>query len=110
MTSPSLMKRILEMIEAEQAGKGSYYGAPNYGTSNSFNNQGNGNQDFSGASINSGNHVGNRNWYRTSNHQGERVINNNGNFHGNGNGGFIEGGRVDFDSSTRNYYPPGRYY
>nr|KYP35616.1 hypothetical protein KK1_043337 [Cajanus cajan] len=36
-------------------------------------------------------------------------VNNNVNFHGNGNGGFIEGGRVDFDSSIRNYYP-GRYY
>ncbi|TKY72514.1 hypothetical protein E2542_SST01255 [Spatholobus suberectus] len=101
-----LMKRILEMVEAEQAGKGSNHGGSNYGTSSSFNNHGNGAQDFSGAMINSGYNTGNRNSHHTSNHHGDRVINNSGNFHGNGNGGFIEGG---FDSSTRNYYG-GRYH
>ncbi|RDX83085.1 hypothetical protein CR513_36035, partial [Mucuna pruriens] len=86
MTSP-LMKKILAMIEAEEAaGKGS---SNNYGTSGSFNNHG-GAQDFKNAMINSGQNAGNRNRYHTSNHHGERTVNNSGNFHGNGNGGFVE--------------------
>ncbi|KAK7412892.1 hypothetical protein VNO78_04618 [Psophocarpus tetragonolobus] len=94
--SSRLMKSILELVEAEQAGKGN-----NYGTSNSFNNHGNGHQNFSRAKINSGANSGDRNRYDTSNHYNGRTINNSGTFNGNGNGGFIEGG---FDSSSRNYY------
>ncbi|KOM29143.1 hypothetical protein LR48_Vigan635s006800 [Vigna angularis] len=73
----------------------------NNGTSNSFNNHGSGNQNFSNAKINSGAYSGDRNRYNNSKHYGERVINNSGTFNGNGNGGFIEGG---FNSSTSNYY------
>ncbi|KAK7329547.1 hypothetical protein VNO77_23717 [Canavalia gladiata] len=98
MSSSGLMRRILELMEAEEAAKG-YYG--NYGTSNSFNNIGNGNQDFSGARINGGAYSGDRNRYRNSHHYDGRYIENSGTFLGNGNGGFIHGG---FDSSTRNYY------
>ncbi|KAG4946241.1 hypothetical protein JHK82_042292 [Glycine max] len=93
-----LMKRILEMIEAEQARKGS-----NHGTSNSHNTYGSGSQN--GSTINSGNHHNNGNWYDDSYHYGERPIYNDGTFNGNGNGAHVEGG---FDSSTRNYY--GRRY
>ncbi|RDY05057.1 hypothetical protein CR513_11142, partial [Mucuna pruriens] len=90
---------ILAMIEAEEAaGKGG--SSDNYGTSGSFNNHG-GPQDFSNAAINSGQNSGNRNRYHTSNHHGERTVNNSGNFHGNGNSGFVEGG---FDASTRNFH------
>ncbi|KAK7303694.1 hypothetical protein RJT34_14607 [Clitoria ternatea] len=96
--SSRLMKSIMELVEAEEAGKGT-----NHGTSNSFNNNGNGHQDFSNAKINSGAYAGDRNRYHTSNQYGGRAINNSGTFNGsgNGNGSFIEGG---FDSSTRNYY------
>ncbi|KAK7332703.1 hypothetical protein VNO80_29458 [Phaseolus coccineus] len=73
----------------------------NDGTFESFNNHGNGNQNFSNAKINSGANSGDRNRYNSSNHYGERVINNSGTFNGNGNGGYIEGG---FNSSTNNYY------
>ncbi|CAJ1963212.1 unnamed protein product [Sphenostylis stenocarpa] len=104
-----LMQRIMEMIQAEQAAKGSNsfnngFFPQNNGTSNSFNNHGSGPQDFKGATINSGQYAGNRNKVRASNHYGGRVINNSGTFNGNGNGGYIEGG---FNSSTNNYY--GRY-
>ncbi|KAG4990421.1 hypothetical protein JHK82_023924 [Glycine max] len=91
-----MMQRTLELVQADQAAKGS-----NYGTSNSFNQHGNGNQNFSGATINSGNDAGNRNRYHTSNHYNEHVLNNTGVFNGNGNGGHIEGG---FHSSKRIYY------
>ncbi|KAK7412889.1 hypothetical protein VNO78_04620 [Psophocarpus tetragonolobus] len=90
-----LVQRILAMIQAEEAGKGT-----NHGTSNSFNTHGSGPQDFSGATINSGQYAGNRNRYQTSNHYGERILNNSGTFN-NANGGYIQGG---FDSSTNNYY------
>ncbi|KOM53014.1 hypothetical protein LR48_Vigan09g167300 [Vigna angularis] len=73
----------------------------NDGTSDSFNNVGGGNQNFSNAKINSGANSGDRNRYDNSNHYGERVIHNSGTFNGNGNGGYIEGG---FNSSTNNYY------
>ncbi|KAK7412893.1 hypothetical protein VNO78_04619 [Psophocarpus tetragonolobus] len=96
--SSRLLKNILEMIEADEAQKGSN---SNRGTLNSFNNHGNGSQNFSGAKINSGTNSGDRNSYRTSNHYGGRTINNTGTFNGNGNGGFIDGG---FNSSTTNYY------
>ncbi|KAK7303693.1 hypothetical protein RJT34_14606 [Clitoria ternatea] len=94
--SSRLMRNIMELIEAEEAGKGT-----NHGTANSFNNHGNGNQNFSGAKINSGSHAGDRNRYNTSNQFGGRAVHNSGTFNGNGNGSFIEGG---FDSSTRNYH------
>ncbi|KAK7332705.1 hypothetical protein VNO80_29460 [Phaseolus coccineus] len=100
-----LFMKILEMIQAEEAAKGknSFNNGlnPQNGSSNSFNNHGRGPQDFSGATINSGQYAGNRNKVRTSNHHGGRVINNGGTFNGNGNGGYIEGG---FNSSTNNYY------
>ncbi|RDX65845.1 hypothetical protein CR513_55457, partial [Mucuna pruriens] len=86
----------MEMIEAEEAGKGS-----NHGTLNSFNNNGGGGQNFSGAKINSGSNSGDRNRVSTANHFGGRTVNNSGTFHGNGNSGFVEGG---FDASTKNYY------
>jgi len=73
----------------------------NDGTSDSFNNHGNGNQNFSNAKINAGAYAGDRNRYNSSKHYGERVINNSGTFNGNGNGGYIEGG---FNASTNNYY------
>ncbi|CAJ1963218.1 unnamed protein product [Sphenostylis stenocarpa] len=95
-----LMQRIMEMIQAEQAAKGS-----NNGTSNSFNNHASGRQDFGGATINSGQHAGDRSRYDFSAHYDEQVLNNTGTFNGNGNGGSIKGG---FDASTRNYY--GRRY
>ncbi|KAK7329543.1 hypothetical protein VNO77_23713 [Canavalia gladiata] len=94
--SSRLVKNILEIVQAEEAARGNYYG-----TSNSFNNHGNGNQDFSRSRINGGVYSGDHNRNRTSYHHGGRYIENSGAFHGNGNGGFIEGG---FDSSTRNYY------
>jgi len=90
------MPNYFDLLEAELAAKWS-----NNGTSNSFNNHGSGSQNFSNAKINSGAYAGDRNRYNTSNHYGERVINNSGTFNGNGNGGFIEGG---FNSSTSNYY------
>ncbi|CAJ1963208.1 unnamed protein product [Sphenostylis stenocarpa] len=83
--SNRLMKNILELLEAEQASRGS-----NNGTLNSFNNHGGGNQNFSNAKINSGAYAGDRNRYNSSKHYGERVINNSGTFNGNGNGGYIE--------------------
>ncbi|BAT87804.1 uncharacterized protein LOC124826267 [Vigna umbellata] len=91
-----LMQRIMAMIEAEQAAKGS-----NKGSSNSFNNHGSGPQDFGGATINSGQYAGNRNRFKHSEHYGEKILNNSGTFNGNGNGGSIQGG---FKAETTNYF------
>ncbi|XP_027331777.1 putative uncharacterized protein DDB_G0286901 [Abrus precatorius] len=104
--SSRLMRQILELMQAEEAAKGSInYGTSgsynNHGTSNSFNNSAGGDQDFSNARINSGANSGDRTSYRHSNHYGGRTINNSGNFRGNGNAGFVEGG---FNASTNNYY------
>lgn len=84
-------------VEAEEAAERS---KTNNGTESSFNSYGNGNQNFSGAKINSGANSGDRNRYRTANNYNGRIINNNGKFNGHGNGGFIDGG---FDASTTNY-------
>ncbi|KAK7354858.1 hypothetical protein VNO80_20404 [Phaseolus coccineus] len=97
-----LMQRIMELIQAEQAGKGS----TNNGTSNAFNNHGSGPQDFKGATINSGQNAGDRNRFNHSEHFDEQVFNNSGTFNGNGNGGTIKGG---FNASKNNHYVP-RYY
>ncbi|XP_061344831.1 uncharacterized protein LOC133290712 [Gastrolobium bilobum] len=95
MSSSAVLRQLLALLEAEEAAKGS-----NNGTQNSFNNHGDGNQDFSNAKINSGAYSGDRNRYRTTNNHGRRTINNSGTFNGHGNGGFIDG---DFDASTTNH-------
>ncbi|CAL5184290.1 unnamed protein product [Lathyrus oleraceus] len=95
--SSRVMKNLLAMLEAEEAEAPKY---ENYGTANAFNNRGGGNQDFSGARINSGANSGDRKKYRTTNNVGGRTVNNSGTFHGNGNGGYTEG---NSDASTKNY-------
>ncbi|XP_050871243.1 uncharacterized protein LOC127074025 [Lathyrus oleraceus] len=95
--SSRVMKNLLAMLEAEEAEASKY---ENHGTANAFNNSGGGNQDFSGARINSGANSGDRKKYRTTNNVGGRTVNNSGTFHGNGNGGYTEG---NSDASTKNY-------
>ncbi|KAJ1380597.1 hypothetical protein SESBI_45875 [Sesbania bispinosa] len=97
--SSRLIQNLRQMLEAEEANEGSK-SSTNYGTTGSFNNSGNGGQNFSGAKINSGAYSGDRNRHRTSNNFNGRTVNNSGTFNGHGNGGFIDG---DFDASTRNY-------
>ncbi|CAK8531577.1 unnamed protein product [Lathyrus sativus] len=115
--SSRVMKNLLAMLEAEEAealksnnhgtanafnnhGTASAIPYNNHGTANAFNNNG-GNQNFSGARINSGANSGDRKKYRTTNNVGGRTINNSGTFRGNGNGGYTEG---NSDASTLNYY------
>ncbi|KAJ1407733.1 putative insoluble matrix shell protein 4-like [Sesbania bispinosa] len=84
--SSRLIQNLIKLLEAEEAaGEGSK--STNYGTTGSFNNHGNGEQNFSRAKINSGAYSGDRNRYRTSNNFGDRTVNNSGTFNGHGNGG-----------------------
>ncbi|XP_058727987.1 hyphally regulated cell wall protein 3-like [Vicia villosa] len=94
--SSRVMKNLLAMLEAEEA---EAY-TTNNGTANAFNNHGGGDQNFSGANINSGANSGDRKKFRTTNNLGDRTVNNSGTFHGNGNGGYTEG---NSDASTKNY-------
>ncbi|QHO37743.1 uncharacterized protein LOC107483445 [Arachis duranensis] len=64
-----------------------------------FNNNGYGNQNFSGATVNSGYYSADRNRYYTTNNHDSPIFNNSGSFHGSGNGSYYGGG---FDA--RNYY------
>ncbi|XP_004487766.1 uncharacterized protein [Cicer arietinum] len=96
--SSRLIKNLLAMLEAEEAAEGSK--SSNNGTSHAFNNHGNGEQNFSGAKINSGANSGDRNRHRTNNNYHGRTINNSGTVNGHGNGGFVDG---NFDASTKNY-------
>jgi len=97
--SSRVIKTLIAMLEAEEAAEASK--STNHGTANSFNNHGNGDQNFSGAKINAGANSGDRNKHRTTNSYGGRTINNKGStFNGHGNGGFIDG---NFDASTKNY-------
>ncbi len=66
-----LVRNLLAILETEEAAKG------NNGTVNSFNNHGNGNQDFSRSKINSGAYSGDGNRHYTSNNNGGRAINDN---------------------------------
>ncbi|CAL5184286.1 unnamed protein product [Lathyrus oleraceus] len=95
--SSHVLKNLIAMLEAEEAEAAK---SNNHGTAHAFNNHGGGNQNFSGAKINSGSNAGDRKKYRTTNNHGNRTINNRGTFHGNGNGGYTEG---NFDASTTNY-------
>lgn len=97
--SNQLLQSLRKLLETEE-GADELFNS-NHGTANSFNNHGNGKQDFSRAKINSGANSGNRNRYHTANNYGGRTINNRGStFNGHGNGGFIDG---DFNASTTNY-------
>ncbi|KAL5097861.1 hypothetical protein RYX36_002188 [Vicia faba] len=96
--SSRVMKNLLAMLEAEEAEASKYNN--NHGTADAFNNHGGGNQNFSGARINSGANSGDRKKYRTTNNVGGRTVNNSGHFIGNGNGGYTEG---NSDASTRNF-------
>ncbi|KAJ1380599.1 putative insoluble matrix shell protein 4-like [Sesbania bispinosa] len=88
---------IIKLPKTEEAaGEGSkstYYAG-------SFNNHGNGEQNFSRAKINRGAYSGDRNRYHTSNNYGDHTVNNSGTFNGHENGGFIDG---DFNASTTNH-------
>ncbi|RDY01955.1 hypothetical protein CR513_14658, partial [Mucuna pruriens] len=58
-------------------------------------------KNITGTKTNSGVCSGDGNTHHTSNNYGNGpAINNSGNFHGHGNGGFVGG---NFDASTRNY-------
>ncbi|KAA0872111.1 hypothetical protein EYC94_26075 [Enterobacter hormaechei] len=98
--SSRLIQSLMKLLEEEEEGakEGSNY--TNHGTAHAFNNRGNGNQDFSGAKINSGANSGDRNRYRKTQSFGGRTVNNKGTFNGHGNGSFIEG---DFNASGTNY-------
>ncbi|XP_058727990.1 uncharacterized protein LOC131599734 [Vicia villosa] len=96
--SSRVLKNLIAMLEAEEAEAAK---SNNHGTAHAFNNNGGGNQNFSGAKINSGANSGDRKKYRTTNNHGGRAINNSGVFNGNGNGGITEG---NFDASTINYH------
>ncbi|MCH98935.1 hypothetical protein A2U01_0019944 [Trifolium medium] len=96
--SSRVLKNLIAMLEAEEAAESSK--SINNGTANSFNNHGNGGQNFSGAKINSGANSGDRNKYHTTNNNRDRTINNRGNVIGHGNGGFIDG---NFDASSKTY-------
>ncbi|CAL5184287.1 unnamed protein product [Lathyrus oleraceus] len=95
--SSRVLKKLIAMLEAEEAEAAK---SNNHGTADAFNNHGGGNQNFSGAKINSGSNSGDREKHRTTNNHGERTVNNSGTFHGNGNGGYTEG---NFDASTTNF-------
>lgn len=100
--SKRLIRNLLAILEAEEeaAAEGS---KSNHGTVSSFNNHGNGDQDFSHAKISSGAHSGDRHsklYTTTNNYRGPSTVNNSGNFNGHGNGGFIDG---DFNVPTRNH-------
>jgi hypothetical protein len=96
--SSRVLKNLIAMLEAEEAAEASK--SINNGTSNSFNNHGNGGQNFSNAKIYSGANAGDRNKHRTTNNNNGRTINNHGNVVGHGNGGFIDG---NFDASSKTY-------
>ncbi|KAK7246282.1 hypothetical protein RIF29_41144 [Crotalaria pallida] len=97
------LRKLLAAMEAEEAAMEAEEAAgksTNHGTADSFNNYGDGNQNYSNSRINSGANSGDRYNRRTYNNHGDNAINNSGTFYGNGNGGNIGG---NFDASTKNY-------
>ncbi|CAK8531571.1 unnamed protein product [Lathyrus sativus] len=96
--SSRVLKNLIAMLEAEEAEAAK---SNNHGTADAFSNHGSGDQNFSNAKINSGANSGDRIKRRTTNNRGGRTVNNSGNFHGNGNGGYTQG---DFNASTSNIH------
>ncbi|XP_020206173.1 uncharacterized protein LOC109791301 [Cajanus cajan] len=95
MALTSQLRNLLAALEAEEAAQKSKSNVHTY------TNSGQGSQNITGTKNNSGAYAGDGNSHHISNHHGySPAINNHGNFHGNGNGGFIGG---NFDSSTWNY-------